>query len=360
MILINIDEATRKKIEKSHWSFFESKYKNKHHKYFHKHVLERMLGISENDLKTIVIGRFDSNEFQALFAKLSKRMEAAEKKRYYGSWKKRIEGIFDYEIFRDNNEKWNSYTFFSELGINVCPYCNRQYVFTIKNDVKEKQKIQRITAPEIDHFFPQTNYPYLACSLYNFIPSCHSCNHGKREFGKGIIYPYKEDFGKKFPFRVKFGKESDKSDNIVKIENVRVFFENNDCKISQTEREICKKCLKIQKSIKTFHLGRIYNEHKIELNDLFERYRNYSQPKRKDILRLFHEDDLKNGIGKLNDNQINAVLSLYAKKMKNLFLGLPLGAEGKEYPLRKFKEDIIEQLDETTRNMQNRVKESLP
>ena len=139
-----------------------------------------------------------------------------------------------------------------------------------------------------------------------------------------------------------------------------MFFENNDCKISQTEREICKKCLKIQKSIKTFHLGRIYNEHKIELNDLFERYRNYSQPKRKDILRLFHEDDLKNGIGKLNDNQINVVLSLYAKKMKNLFLGLPLGAEGKEYPLRKFKEDIIEQLDETTRNMQNRVKESLP
>ena len=52
-----------------------------------------------------------------------------------------------------------------------------------------------------------------------------------------------------------------------------------------------------------------------------------------------------------NEKQVDAVLSLYAKKMKNMFLGLPLGAEGKEYPLRKFKEDIIEQLDQTVKNM---------
>ena len=119
-------------------------------------------------------------------------------------------------------------------------------------------------------------------------------------------------------------------------------------------KEEKEKCTRIKNSVELFHLTQIYKEHKIELKDLFDRYRNYCQPKRKDILRLFHEDELSNlsqGIDKLSYKQIDAVLSLYAKKMKNLFLGLPLGAEGKEYPLRKFKEDIIEQLDETRKRM---------
>ena len=111
------------------------------------------------------------------------------------------------------------------------------------------------------------------------------------------------------------------------------------------------KCIRIKNSIELFHLKEIYNEHKIELNDLFDRYRNYCKPKRKDILRLFHEDELKNDIEGLTEKQIDAVLSQKKKKMKNMFLGLPLGAEGKEYPLRKFKEDIIEQLDQTVKNM---------
>lgn len=354
MIKINIDDTTRNEIEKAHWNFFENNYKNKHHKFFHRHVLERMLNISEDDLQTIVIGHFDSKEFQDLFAKLSKKMKAVEKKKYYDSWKQRIENIFNYEAFRDNDKEWNSYAFFSKLGVNVCPYCNRQYIFTIRKDNEDGEKFKRVTAPEIDHFFPQTKYPYLACSLYNFIPSCHSCNHGKSEFGDNIIYPYDEDFGKDFPFRVKFHKDSGESDNLVDIKNAHVFFEKIKCRgLKSTTKEcrICKRTPKIKASIETFHLTEIYNEHKIELNDLFERYRNYCQPKRKDILRLFNEDELKNNIEKLTDKQIDAVLSLYAKKMKNMFLGLPLGAEGKEYPLRKFKEDIIKQLDETRKNM---------
>ena len=48
---------------------------------------------------------------------------------------------------------------------------------------------------------------------------------------------------------------------------------------------------------------------------------------------------------------VQQVASTYTKRIKRTILGLPLGAGDKQYPLRKFKEDIIEQLDNTARKM---------
>lgn len=339
MIKISID----KEIGTSHWDWFKER-ANRHFqntRTSYKDFIINDLKISWNNVKEIITGNIETlNTFKYRLGKITKQMD---ENRY-----NKLMCAFGYENFCDSQKEWNAYKMCQELKISVCPYCNREYTFTI-GDVNNKG-----VRPEIDHFFPKSDYPYLSCSLYNFVPSCHICNHGKRDFGEGILYPYKEEFGINFPFRVKFGKESGKSNDLINIDNVQVFFDNKDCKTDQTKREICQKCLKIQKSIKTFHLERIYNEHKIELKDLFDRYRNYCQPKRKDILRLFHEDELKKRIDGLTETQINRILSLYAKKMKNMFLGLPLGAEGKEYPLRKFKEDIIEQFDTTRKKMEKK------
>lgn len=70
--------------------------------------------------------------------------------------------------------------FFYELNIRTCPYCNRQYTFTIDNKHTK-------TAPEYDHFYDKAHYPLLAVSFYNLIPSCHTCNHikGVKRGGKG-------------------------------------------------------------------------------------------------------------------------------------------------------------------------------
>lgn len=70
--------------------------------------------------------------------------------------------------------------FIKDLGLTVCPYCNRQYITTGKS--------RRIA--EIDHFYPKKikddekllgkkAYPYLAMSFYNLIPACPSCNRSK-------------------------------------------------------------------------------------------------------------------------------------------------------------------------------------
>lgn len=74
----------------------------------------------------------------------------------------------------ENNAVWLT----KKLNIQVCPYCNRAYIFTVE---KSQSKSKRTVRPEIDHFFPKSNpkYMHLAISFYNLIPSCPSCNHLK-------------------------------------------------------------------------------------------------------------------------------------------------------------------------------------
>lgn len=64
---------------------------------------------------------------------------------------------------------------FVKLNIRTCPYCNRQYTFTLK----PLQRGEPNTSPEFDHFYPKSEYPTLAICFYNLVPSCHCCNHGK-------------------------------------------------------------------------------------------------------------------------------------------------------------------------------------
>ena len=386
MFKIKIEDKTKEKIEFIHWEWFKQRITNTESIFEHNNeknanplfktkrinVIQWYLGIKDlNELKQLVIGEkkileqfirkfhkkfllkdpsklsFPSKRARKRAIKNYKRLNILSKAFGYNEFLTPPDSDWYKEFCIKYKTEWSSKTLCELLDINVCPYCNRQYIFTYKKDEK------RQTLAEMDHFFPDSTHPYLSCSLYNLIPSCHTCNHSKRASEKEILYPYEEEFGNNFKFHAKFRKESTDSENLINIKNATVFFKKTICESTET----CQKCIRVHNSIKTFNIENIYNEHKIELKDLFDRYRNYCQPKRKDILRLFHEDELSNlsqGIDKLTDKQIDAVLSLYAKKMKNLFLGLPLGAEGKEYPLRKFKEDIIEQLDLTLSNMKKR------
>ena len=45
-----------------------------------------------------------------------------------------------------------------KMNVTVCPYCNRQYIFTLKSGNAR---------PQLDHYYPKNKYPYLALSLYN-------------------------------------------------------------------------------------------------------------------------------------------------------------------------------------------------
>ena len=93
---------------------------------------------------------------------------------------KDLNRILREEIFEKEYKNWSSrkkygaYYFVKALGLNSCPYCNRNYTFVVDND---NGKLR----PEIDHFYPKSIYPFLAMSFYNLIPSCPICNHTKSD-----------------------------------------------------------------------------------------------------------------------------------------------------------------------------------
>lgn len=66
-------------------------------------------------------------------------------------------------------EKWN-YKVAKLIDHHTCTYCNREYIFVYKKD-KGKGMV-----PQFDHWFAKNDYPLLALSFYNLIPSCSTCN----------------------------------------------------------------------------------------------------------------------------------------------------------------------------------------
>lgn len=102
--------------------------------------------------------------------------------------------IFDYEDFNGGNENWNySHEFTYKLNLNVCPYCNRNFITTVLDDHG------KIIGPSIDHYLSQKEYPLLRISLYNLIPSCTVCNsnlkHSKEFDLINYLYPYDDEYG---------------------------------------------------------------------------------------------------------------------------------------------------------------------
>lgn len=72
---------------------------------------------------------------------------------------------------------YNAYKFLEHLNVNVCPYCDDEY---LHNDL-HKENGNSARTSEVDHFFPKSKYPALAMCIYNLVPSGQNCNGLKRE-----------------------------------------------------------------------------------------------------------------------------------------------------------------------------------
>lgn len=89
--------------------------------------------------------------------------------------------------------------FIEKVALNVCPYCNRNYIYNFNEDSSTK------TTAQLDHFYDKSSYPYLAVSLYNLIPSCGTCNLRKSKkdtLEKPILNPYLDSFDDFAKFRL--------------------------------------------------------------------------------------------------------------------------------------------------------------
>lgn len=84
--------------------------------------------------------------------------------------------------------------FKKENSIFICPYCDADTFINSGNG-------------EIEHFFPKSQFPFLAMNGLNLISSCHSCNKsfegkGNKEIPSPISMPYLEQIGDCINFKI--------------------------------------------------------------------------------------------------------------------------------------------------------------
>lgn len=84
----------------------------------------------------------------------------------------KMKKVFDYDSFSAKSTRpWTAYHLCLQAQYKVCCYCHLVATGTCLPD--EKTKGYR---PPIDHYYGKAEYPFLALSLFNFIPCCEKCN----------------------------------------------------------------------------------------------------------------------------------------------------------------------------------------
>lgn len=235
--------------------------------------------------------------------------------------------LLGYNSLEKKETKWNAFTMCEMLNISICPYCNRQYIYTAK-----KEDGEWVARPQLDHFYIKSKYPFLSCSFFNLIPSCGLCNGGKNAKERETVYPYLEGFndddGKK---KAAFKVDTLQLEEIKKLGTV-----DPDCNYTINLDIIDDDDDHIAGSNDVFNLIDLYRLHQLELKDLIRRYLSIDGSELENLAMIF----LEKATECVNDDDRMFV--------KRLVLGLPLNIKNDEvYLLKKFKEDIIDQLDES-------------
>lgn len=201
--------------------------------------------------------------------------------------------IFSYESFQNgenikingNIKKWDRHMLISSLNISTCPYCNRQYISNyIDKDLNSN------TTADLDHFYSQSKYPFLALSLYNFIPSCQICNSRfklqKDFYLEKHLYPYEESFGENAWFETDFIKHENGEYNIDFLFGVSNDF-IIDIKVKKDIENELKN--KINNSIDTFNLKEIYKNHIDYVRELIKKSIVYNESKITELYTQYPE-----------------------------------------------------------------------
>ena len=277
MIKINISNVARIKLEEYHLNAIlnglgkrKSIEKSIKHNFGSNFKLEDFLIGSKN--KTIeIVRKFDTlgpREQANLKSIFKYFINQYEQK--LSSTDNKTKNYYEYK-----GEKYNAYFLCKELDINVCPYCNKNYIVTISDTENEI-----FTRPTLDHFFDKASYPFLALSLYNLIPSCHICNsHIKKSTPFHIdthIHPYFDDFNrlKKFSINKKLLSLVNKEDEF------NIVFESKKGITSNEE-------IKANKHIEDLALDTLYNCHKDKVLELVDISRAYNEASLENLVSEF-------------------------------------------------------------------------
>ena len=233
--------------------------------------------------------------------------------------------LFHYEKLYKGD--WNRHELLSLIGIEVCPYCQRNYISNYEGyeENNKKTKTKKTTA-HLDHFYPKAHYPFLALSLYNFIPSCQVCNSvfKKAKEVQNSIYLYEEGFDE---LGVKFKTSKEAIYEILGEKNSD-FSVEIDCKnIEDKEKEN-----KIKNSIDNLGLDKVYKKsHNQYIQNLLYTVEKYPENYLEACGEMFENDNDKKK--QLEEYFKDIVKEPYRKRIEN------------EEPLAKLTKAILEEFN---------------
>lgn len=165
------------------------------------------------------------------------------------------------DLYKNFRSRAISKNLLEKININVCPYCNRNFIFNFNKSNKKEATAQ------LDHFFDKSTYPYLAISLYNLVPSCSICNQRKsKKDSKNIFYPYKESFNQNAKFvygGIKTNLDKQKLD----------FFDEKRIKL---DIKTLSEPKKVEEYLDVFNIKNLYENHKDIVKELLQKRVIYS------------------------------------------------------------------------------------
>jgi len=172
---------------------------------------------------------------------------------------KGLTGVFSYKKFsKKHMTNYCAYNLASALDVRVCPYCNRQYTFTVVTAT------ENISRPEFDHFFSQSDYPLLSMSFYNLIPSCKICNstlkHTKKFTLEKHIHPYEHGFDNAVKFTY-YPKDAASAIGMGNNIEIRMDIDDDHSKAVQ-----------LKNNVKVFKLEDIYQGHADIVSEIVRKF----------------------------------------------------------------------------------------
>lgn len=228
--------------------------------------------------------------------------------------------LFCYKKLQTGNKDWNRHKLLSLIGIEICPYCQRNYISSYEENNDEK------TTADLDHFYPKSLYPFLALSLYNFIPSCQICNSrfkGDKDT-RDSVYLYEEGFDE---LGVKFRTSKEVISEILG-ERYSDFYVKIDYENLKNKED----GEKVKNSIENLGLDKVYKKsHNQYIQDLLYTVKKYPESYLGTCGEIFRND--KNNEEQLKEYFKDIVKELYRKRIEN------------GEPLAKLTKDILEEFN---------------
>lgn len=187
-----------------------------------------------------------------------------------------LEKVFNYDKFSKGKlvSKWGAYELCKELNVNVCPYCNRMYTYTVVG------RQVNITRPELDHYFPKSLFPIFSLSFFNLIPSCKVCNSGikKNEYLEitKYLHPYIDGLSPNYKFDFR-SLDLDAMEG--KNKNNKIFINKNGYSDEKSDN-----------FLKKFFVEQIYEYHGDIISNYLRKHKYYPDSTIEELSKLLNVD----------------------------------------------------------------------